>query len=54
MFRLTLQNVQEKDSGVYLCLVRNRYGSDYQSFFVKVKSMKGEFFEDDVPRENMK
>ena len=41
-FRLTLENVQETDSGVYVCLVRNKYGSDYRKNVVQVKSMKGE------------
>ena len=46
-FRLTLDNVLEKDSGVYICLVRNKYGSDYRRFFVHVKSVKGELLKDD-------
>lgn len=46
-FLLTLDNVQEKHSGVYLCLVRDKYGSDYRRFFVHVKSAKGELLEDD-------
>ena len=41
-FRLMLDYVQESDSGVYACLVRNKYGSDYRKFFVHVKSTKGE------------
>lgn len=42
-FRLRLENVQEKDSGMYVCHVQNKHGSDYRRFFVQVKSMKGEF-----------
>ena len=41
-FRLTLQHVEEEDSGVYVCLVRNKYGSDYRRYLVNVQSMKGE------------
>lgn len=43
-FRLTLENVQEEDSGLYVCLVKNKYGTDYRKSFVQVKSMKGELF----------
>ena len=40
-FTLTLENVKEEDSGLYLCLVRNKYGSDWRTSIVQVNSMKG-------------
>ena len=40
-FRLRLENVKEADSGVYVCLVKNKHGSDYRKISVHVKSMKG-------------
>lgn len=44
-FWLKLENVQESDSGVYVCLARNKYGSDYRMSLVHVNSVKGKIFE---------
>ncbi|XP_028414944.1 hemicentin-1-like isoform X2 [Dendronephthya gigantea] len=40
-FILTLENAKIEDSGLYLCLVKNKYGSDWRKLNVQVSSMKG-------------
>lgn len=42
-FRLRLRNVKPENSGMYTCLVWNRFGRDHRNFFVSVKSMVGKY-----------
>lgn len=41
VFHLTLDNLKEENSGVYVCILKNKYGRSYASASIKVKSSEG-------------